>query len=96
MMPKARNRLQSITSVDTKRLKLALPDGQALAYFYYEDKPGRRSLAKLLTRGGGHATDSERNSLRQERKAMRICRSESVFLATTALYSVVQLWLVQA
>jgi hypothetical protein len=62
--------------------ELALPDGQALAYFYYEDQPGRRLVAKLLTRGGGHATDRARNSLRQERKAKRICRSESVFLAT--------------
>jgi hypothetical protein len=49
---------------------LALRDGQALAYFYYEDEQGRRSVAKLLlTRGGGHVTDSPRNSLRQERKA---------------------------
>ena len=45
------------------------PDGQALAYFYYEDEPARRSVDKLLTRGGGHAMDSARNSLRQERKA---------------------------
>jgi hypothetical protein len=25
-------------------------DGQALAYIYYEDEPGRRSAAKLLTK----------------------------------------------
>jgi len=25
-------------------------DGQQLAYVYYEDEPGRRSAAKLLTR----------------------------------------------
>jgi hypothetical protein len=25
-------------------------DGQALAYVYYEDEPGRRSAAKLLTK----------------------------------------------
>ena len=50
--------------------------------FLLRGSAGRRLVAKLLTRGGGHATDSARNSLRQERKAKRICRSESVFLAT--------------
>ncbi len=25
-------------------------EGQSLAYFYYEDEPGRRSAAKLLTK----------------------------------------------
>jgi hypothetical protein len=43
--------------------------GQKLAYVYFAEEPGRRLAAKLLTRGGRHATDSARNSLRQERKA---------------------------
>jgi hypothetical protein len=47
----------------------ALPDGASAAYLYYGDEPGRRSVAELPTRGGGHATDSVRNCLRQERNA---------------------------
>jgi hypothetical protein len=58
---------------NTERLRdfdvSALPDGQALAYLYYEDEPARRSVAELPTRGEGHATDSVRNCLRHERNA---------------------------
>ena len=49
---------------------VVVSDGaKKLACFYFVEEPGRRSAAKLLTRGGRHATDSARNSLRQERKA---------------------------
>jgi len=32
-------------------------NGQALAYVYFEDEPGRRSAAKLLTKGRGDIMD---------------------------------------
>jgi len=40
------------SSIGMRRDRLIVRDstGQALAYFYFEDEPGRRSAAKLLTR----------------------------------------------
>jgi hypothetical protein len=35
--------------------------GQALAYVYYEEEPGRRSAAKLLTRADPDAIIASRN-----------------------------------
>ena len=32
-------------------------NGQALSYIYYESEPGRRSAAKLLTKGRGDIID---------------------------------------
>jgi hypothetical protein len=58
-------------AVDSRRIACVVVSdgtGQKLACFYFAEEPGRRSPAKLLTRGL-HATDSARNSLRQERKA---------------------------
>ena len=33
--------------------------GQAIGYFYFEEEPGRRSAAKLLSKGGGAADGSQ-------------------------------------
>jgi hypothetical protein len=34
-------------------------NGQALAYVYYEEEPGRRSAAKLLSKGEANFYSSE-------------------------------------
>jgi hypothetical protein len=37
-------------SIDGHAQSFTVHDGQALGYFYFEDEPGRRSVAKLLTK----------------------------------------------
>jgi hypothetical protein len=43
---------QSEIRIIDARFNLRDANGQALAYVYFEDKPGRRSAAHLLTRDG--------------------------------------------
>ncbi len=44
---------RAISAMLLAKFPVSLRDhnGQALAYVYFEDEPGRRSAAKLLTRG---------------------------------------------
>ena len=55
-------------------------DGQALAYCYFEEEPGRRSAAKLLTRDGTQRTGSQ---LRQAARFVATSRNAEVGPATT-------------
>jgi len=52
-MPPQRRRFPSPWSIEDHNNACFIvkdSDGQALAYVYFEDEPGRRSAAKLLTR----------------------------------------------
>ena len=48
--PAASRRLGSIEDHNNACFIVKDATGQALGYFYFEDEPGRRSAAKLLTR----------------------------------------------
>ena len=50
-----------ITAKNNPRFLVHDHNGQALAYVYFEDKPGRRSAAKLLSKD--EARRSQRTSL---------------------------------
>ena len=51
-MPSPNRRFPPPWSVDEQEACFIVRDnnGQALGYFYFEDEPGRRAAAKLLTR----------------------------------------------
>jgi hypothetical protein len=52
IVPDAHRRFPPLWTVEEQEACFTVRDrgGQALAYVYFEDEPGRRSAAKLLTR----------------------------------------------
>jgi len=48
--PHAASRRPGLSKNKKRALSCATNDSQQLAYVYFEDEPGRRSAAKLLTR----------------------------------------------
>jgi hypothetical protein len=51
--------------------------GQALAYVYFEDEPGRRSAAKLLSKDARQSVEARDYSLGIERCEFR-CRHQAL------------------
>jgi hypothetical protein len=60
-------------------------NGQQLAYVYFEDEPGRRSAAKLLSKERGETDRGEHRQAAGEKMARLGIRRSRWFVVPTAL-----------